>query len=72
MKCLGFLVLVMASAAVGGGCGYSELEMQAQRDKTTSVIEALDRLAADQVLCRRRMSELEIEIAKTKEGIGGQ
>lgn len=56
MKTL-LLIITVASA-----CGYSELEMQAQRDKTNGVIDVLDRLAADQAVCRQRLASKASEL----------
>lgn len=56
------LLLAVVLASGCGGFGYSEAEMQAQRDKTTNVVNALDRLAAEHSACRIRMDALALEI----------
>ena len=48
MKTCALIVALLANA-----CGYSELEMQAQRDKTTNVINALQNVTLSDSRRRR-------------------
>lgn len=67
---LGRVTLVALLSLTAASCGYSEAEMQAQRGKTTAIVNALDRLAQDDAQCRVRMTTLTEEIAKLREELG--
>jgi hypothetical protein len=45
-------------------CGYSEAEMQDQRDKLAALTHSLDTLAADQLAYRARLAELNAALSK--------
>lgn len=50
---------LVAMALVAGGCGYSEMEMQAQRDKAAQMQLALDRVATDLKACAQVCADME-------------
>jgi hypothetical protein len=67
---LGRLTVAVMLTFTAAACGYSEAEMQAQRDKTTNIVNALDRLAQDDAQCRIHMDTLTKEIAALRSELG--
>jgi hypothetical protein len=55
-------VLCLLTAA----CGYSELEMQAQRDKITALTGSLDTLNADHIAARALLLQQRVELAEAR------
>ena len=55
------LVLGVVLSLAAGACGYSEEEMQAQRDKVTQLQASLDKLSADNKAYTDKISQLELQ-----------
>ena len=58
-KTLALGVLVLSLLA--GACGYSEEEMQAERDKITALQASLDKLSADNKAYQDKISQLSLQ-----------
>lgn len=55
------LVLGVALSLAAGACGYSEEEMQAQRDKVTQLQASLDKLSADNKAYEDKIAQLSLQ-----------
>lgn len=57
------VMLSCVLCSVTGACGYSELEMQAERDQRAAIVTSLDRLNADHIAARAELVQLKHELA---------
>jgi chemotaxis protein MotB len=55
------LFCVVILSVVAGACGYSEEEMQAQRDKVTALQASLDKLTADNKAYQDKVNQLSLQ-----------
>lgn len=49
-----------------GACGYSELEMQAERDQRAAILRSLDALNADHIAARAQLLQQRVQLAEAR------